>query len=304
MPDRPPTGATTRRLPTDTAVGRMPDPPAWEAPPEETRRRSGPGMSSYNSATITFTTIAVPTGAELVRAAIAWRRNAGAAPWVSSQQLLELAGAAPGPPRGRSSALGRRAALDEMPMALALLTVAEPAALTRVDALLQQGALRRARGDLASAHGADGAADRALRHALEATARRLGVDERRLAVGAAERALRRMGFDAERADGTWSTGVWATRHDQAMAVLIRDGGTLETDVVGCGGGSCAPVVGELRRHLAVEGAEVELRRTESHGDVQGGLLISRARHAARGRDLARGLVQQHEVGLPAQAGAA
>lgn len=255
-------------------------------------------MSEYDSSTTTFTAIQTPTDAELIRTAINEHLGGRMREWVSSADLTRLAGST-NVGTGNRTAIGAQAtnlnaALLAMPTAHALVSVAQPTLLAQSTSSLDLAAQRTRLGDKVGAARAAGEAQAALRSAIEATAARLAIDERTVTVEGARRSLDRMGFHlVSQASGTRSQALWAVRGDQAVAVLVQDGGAVETDVVGCPGDTCASLMDEFRTAMAKEGVVLDLAARSPHGDERGGSLVARAR-AAGTDSVAAGLVQQFE----------
>lgn len=257
---------------------------------------------SYNElATTTITAIPRPTQAELIGAAVG-ELLGDPAEWVRSTHLDALANPASVMfDRGATAlacftaAKDRRGAIAASRMTEILVTKACGPRLEQANRLLDTAQAALATGDAAQAVASSIKADSLLRSALRGTADRLRVDERILTAGAAERALRRLGYTVDIEKGRRSTGLWAIRNDLALAVLVRDGGMIETDMAGTSGQACTPVLTEFTAALADEGVECRVAHSIPHGDDRGGQLI--ARTVAVGADRkAAGLVAQLERG--------
>ena len=256
-------------------------------------------MSTYDSSTTTYTAVIQPTEAELVRAALAPHVTTQIQDWVGSRDLLALCNRTLGLDQGgpldlAASVRSVRSGLTDRPAMEALVEAAEPDLLAQADAHLNVAARRAAIGDEVGAEEAAGRASHALSEALWSTGALLSVEERTLTVEAAERSLATMGFSFEVAWGERSTGVWAVRDNQAIAILVQDGGAMETDVAGCAGDTCLPLMEELRQQMAIEGAVLEVTARRPHGDDRGGSLIAQASLRAADGALAAGIVDQFE----------
>lgn len=255
---------------------------------------------SYNElATTTMTAIPQPTRADLIRAAVG-ELLGDPAEWVPSTHLDALANPAPVMSDRGATAMAcftaaseRRGAIAASRMTESLVTKAFGPKLQQANRLLDAANAALMAGDAAQAAASSIKADHLLRAALRRTADRLRVDERVLAASAAERALRSIGYAVDVATGRRSTGLWAIKDDLALAVLVRDGGMIETDLAGTSGQACTPVLAEFTAALSDEGVECRVVHSIPHGDDRGGQLIARA--AAAGTDRkAAGLVAQLE----------
>jgi hypothetical protein len=152
-------------------------------------------------------------------------------------------------------------------------------------------------GDSAQANLLATRADTLLRAAVTDTVTLLRRDERRLVVAATTSALHSLGYTLTQAEGRRTTGLWAERGHEVIAVLAPETGGLEIDVAGLSGTACSVPIQQLENTLRELGVETSAHRRSDHGDETGGNLIRRAGLAAPD-DLARGLVVQHEDGLP------
>lgn len=139
-------------------------------------------------------------------------------------------------------------------------------------------------------------ASNALLKATTATVETLRQDERTAVAGATKRALAGMGYSVSEARGARSTGLWAERGHESVAVLVQDGGAMETDNAGLAGGACTASMKSLQHALHDEGVVASVQRRVDHGDPGGGSLIRRAGQTGATRPEA-GLVAQHETGL-------
>jgi hypothetical protein len=256
-------------------------------------------MSSYDTSTASFTTVVRPTNAELVRSAIGDHVTGRLAGWTGSAGLLALG--------DRATQLGRldaaalvtsarevRDLLGDRPVAEAIVRAAHRDLLGQADAQLGLVRTRAAAGDEAGAATAAREASRMLGQALRSTAVELAGEERTLTVEASQRSLAALGWTAEVHPGDRATGVWAVRGDEAVAILVQDGGAIETDVVGCAGDTCAPVMEAFRRQMEAEGVLLSEVARRPHGDSEGGQLIARARRVQGDSSMAAGIVAQFE----------
>lgn len=186
--------------------------------------------------------------------------------------------------------------LDRVPGAGRLLAIGAPdqAALAKNLTLETKQALTM--GDAHQASGLARQAQAALHAAVSATVAGLRHDERTAGAIATTRALRGLGYHVSEAVGQRSTGLWAARGHEIIAVLVHDGGAMEIDNAGIGGGSCQTTMHALRDALAREGLDVHIQRRVDHGDEGGGSLIRRAGQTTATRPEA-GLVEQHERGI-------
>ena len=96
-------------------------------------------------------------------------------------------------------------------------------------------------------------ASNALLKAATATVETLRQDERTAVAGATKRALAGMGYSVSEARGARSTGLWAERGHEIVAVLVQDGGAMEIDNAGLAGGACTASMKLLQHALHDEG---------------------------------------------------
>lgn len=253
-------------------------------------------MSAYDSSSTTLTAVRTPTNADLIRTAITQHLGGRMREWVGSADLQRLASHSYDA-QGASIDLQAGALHRDLlaqPTAHALVATAQPDLLARSERSLALAAERSSLGDDDGAARAAIEARTTLRSAIAATATRLAVDEREVVTEAAARSLDRMGYElVSAARGDRSQALWAVRGDRSIAILVQDGGAVETDVVGCPGDTCEPVMDAFRAAMAEEGVVLELGARSPHGDSDGGSLVTRAR-ATDADTLAAGLVQQFE----------
>jgi len=267
-------------------------------------------MSTYTTSTTLLTMVTRPTMSELVEQALRQVESEGNLEWVSSRQLSALAaptgalthlkagqpvsltGIRPATARQRHQDLAAKA------MARALVRTASRDLLQQSESLLAQaeeadrlGARVRA-GELAQQ------ADDKLSSAVHATAQRLSVDERRYSSVAAQRVLGRLGYQIDHHQGQRSEGLFATKGDVAVAMLLENGGVMTIDWAGCVQGACVTPMRELTAAMAEEGIQLHIETRVAHDDSRGGQLISRASMAAKDGRRAVGIVVQHEQGVP------
>lgn len=136
----------------------------------------------------------------------------------------------------------------------------------------------------------------ALQAAVSTTVGGLQRDERIAGAMTTAKALRGLGYNVSEAVGQRCTGLWAARGHEIVAVLVHDGGAMEIDNAGIGGGSCQTATHALQDALAEHGLDVHIQRRVDHGDEGGGSLIRRAGQTGAARPEA-GLVEQHERGV-------
>jgi hypothetical protein len=273
-------------------------------------------MSNYAVSATSVTAIRRPTRAELFQAAIAEivgdsLSGDSLTEWVGSRRLDALAQPAPSAlnrPKGGTTkdrgapslALAERRweTIVSSPMTNALVNHAAGPIFKRATKLLSASKTALAGGDVSRAHLLASKADRLQRSALRTAAGRVRVEERLVVADATGRALRKLGYRLDIDEGERSTGLWATRRDTVLAVLVQDGGVMENDWIGHAGDACQPAMAEFTEALAAEGVESRATRTAHHGNARGGEMVSRAVAAARGGRPVTGLVAQFERGVP------
>jgi hypothetical protein len=250
-------------------------------------------MSSYSSSTPAITVPTITQQLQTQCSLLLEREGA----WISSVDFdratrLNLAGDAS--PSRLSQALGQ---LTSAPRILRLARLAASDLIRTAEGKLADASQAEQAGDSKRATRLAAVGERCLKSALGATRDRLAVDDRSLVSTVASGALRSLGFTLKQASGTRTTGLWAIRGHEVVAVVIHDGGATEIDTAGLAGDACQPLTAAIRREMADRGVTLHLARIERHGDARGGTLIQRA---ARCGGQAEGLVGQNEVGVPVQ----
>lgn len=248
-------------------------------------------MSSYSSSSAS---IAVPSITEQLRSQcnlLLAREGA----WVSSAEFhraTKLSIGSPSPDR-----LGHAlAALEARPEMQRLALAGGASHLERAKTHWREAREAQRRGDRAEAARLASSGERSLKRAITATQQRLELDERNVVATVAAGALRGLGFAVTSASGTHSTGLWAIRGHEVVAMLVQDGGATEMDTAGCAANACEPTTSAVVERMRRGGVGLQLARLERHGDSDGGQLIQRAVHCGGG---AEGVVTQHEVGVAA-----
>jgi hypothetical protein len=248
-------------------------------------------MSSYSSST---PTIAVPTIAQQLRTQCSLLLEREGA-WVSSVEFARatrLNLSADVSSLRLSEALGR---LSSMPTMHHLTRAAAGDLLRRAETTLADAFAAERAGDTAKARRLAAAGERHLKNGIAATHQRLAVDDRSVTSAVAFGSLRRLGFTVKQASGTHTTGLWALRGHEVVAVVVHDGGAVEMDHAGFAGNACEAVSAAFAREMQRDGITLNLARVEFHGDAGGGTLVQRAGKCGGGPE---GLVIQQELGLP------
>jgi hypothetical protein len=245
-------------------------------------------MSSYTSGRGRVTSRRIMTDL-IVRASEAVR-DRDAVGWIGSADLDALAQRVPATDT-LAGVRDRLADVEARPLAGALVELVQPGLLSRVQALVDGDRPGQAGGDTTEA-------EALLRDGLRATADRLRVDERRVGVSATLGALARLGYVVDHHEGSRSSGVYATRSDVAVLVLVHDGGAFEIDWAGYRGDACLAPMDELIAAMGDEGVALDVAAQARHGDDRGGQLIARASLAAVDGRRAVGAVRQLEQGVP------
>jgi hypothetical protein len=183
----------------------------------------------------------------------------------------------------------RRAAVSADPSVAIVARAADPGAWSKANRLYEESReVLGASPDRAASLAERG--DRALRTALESGARALASEERTLVTSVMNDALRSIGCRTTIADGDGSSGIWAERGHQVVAVLIENGGRVELDVAGFEGSGCVPFHEEIEKAVIARGGTLEDVEVVQHGDAGGGVLIRSAARAAGPRgDMARAI---------------
>ena len=248
-------------------------------------------MSSYRSSA---SDIRVPTISERIQAQCTLLLQREGA-WVSSIDFdratrADITGQAT--TERLSESLGRLRAMSAMHR---LTQAAAGDLLKRAEQALSEALKAGQLGDTPNALRLATAGEKDLRRGVKATHRKLVVDDRSLVSTVAAGALGRLGFTVRKASGTRSTGLWAIRGHEVVAVLVHDGGATEMDIAGHSGNGCDAVTAAIGREMALDGVTLKLARVDRHGDSRGGTLIQRAAKCGGG---APGVVAQQEIGLP------
>ena len=187
-------------------------------------------------------------------------------------------------------------AIDRLPSGRHLLQISDRAQIALAERLTLQSRQALAGGDAQHARQLARQAHTALHTAVSATVTELRHDERTAVATATSNALRGLGYHVAEALGQRCTGLWAARGHGILAVLVQDGGAMEIDNAGIGGGSCVTAMHALQDALRDQGLAVHVQRRVDHGDHGGGSLIRRAAQTMADRPEV-GLVEQHERGV-------
>ena len=190
----------------------------------------------------------------------------------------------------------RWASLDQLPGIRRLLQISNNEQVVRAERITLQSRQAFSTGDAKRASLLARQAHEALQAAVTTTVTRLRRDERAAVATATSNVLRGLGYHVSEALGRRCTGLWAARGHEIVAVLVQDGGAMEIDNAGIGGGSCATSMHALQEALRDQGIAVHVERRVDHGDQGGGSLVRRAAQTMADRPEA-GLVEQYERGV-------
>lgn len=218
--------------------------------------------------------------------------------WVSSATLERACG---GMASGdaTSSLAARWTQIRSVPGALTLVERSSPAEVRRARSLHAEATLALRAGRRADAHRLAAQGEAALSVAVAPALQRARHGERLYVDHATSSSLAALGYRVQRVEGRSCVGLYAEKGHHAIAIRINDGGSMEMDVAGLGGGECDRPIAALADQLSRHGLEVEILHQTRHGDDRGGTLIQRAARLAP-HNLAVGLVQDVDGQSPPQ----